>query len=196
MKGTRMKYIYSYLFILFFAGCALSPQVVVVNPSISVEPNVTVAKPVVISVEAVDVRSSPIIGQRGGVYAETSNISTDKNMTATLEKNIGRAFSELGYKVVQKGEPADAAFTLKVTAVHYATRTEKKVLKNIETRVEMQAVCRKQDREFTGSYNATRKKDLIKVPSEQENEQLVNEVFAVVLNSMLQDKDLLSFIDG
>lgn len=195
MQGTNMNYIYTCLLALFLCACALSPQVVVINPDIKVETGATVAKPTVISVEAVDVRTSPVIGQRGGVYAETSNISTDNNMTATLEKNMGRAFSELGYKVARKGEPADAALTLKVTAVSYATQTEKKVLKSVETRVEVQAVCSKQGREFTGSYNATRTKNLIKVPSEQENEQLVNEVFTVVLNTMIKDQDLIAFID-
>ena len=45
------------------------------------------------------------------------------------------------------------------------------------------------------SSDLTRTKNLIKVPSEQENEQLVNEVFAVVLNTMIKDQDLMAFID-
>ena len=191
-----MRYIYTVLFIMGLAGCALSPQVVVVNPELKMDANVTTAKPTTISVEVVDTRSSPIIGQRGGVYAETSNISTDENMTATLAKKVGTAFSELGYKVAQKGEAADAALTVRIINVHYVTNTEKKILKNIETKLGLQAVCKKNGKEFTGDYSATRKKDLIKVPSMQENEQLVNEVFAVVLNSMLQDQDLITFIDG
>jgi len=191
-----MRYIYTVLFIMGLAGCALSPQVVVVNPELKMDANMTTAKPTTISVEVVDTRSSPIIGQRGGVYAETSNISTDENMTATLAKKVGTAFSELGYKVAQKGEAADAALTVRIINVHYVTNTEKKILKNIETKLGLQAVCKKNGKEFTGDYSATRKKDLIKVPSMQENEQLVNEVFAVVLNSMLQDQDLITFIDG
>ncbi|MGH8120875.1 MAG: YajG family lipoprotein [Gammaproteobacteria bacterium] len=196
MTGANMKNIYVFLFVLFITGCALSPQVVVVNPELKMDANVTVAKPTTISVEVVDTRSSPIIGQRGGVYAETSNISTDDNMTATLEKKVSTAFSEMGYKVAKKGEAADAGLTVRIIDVHYVTKTEKKVLKNIETKLGLQAVCKKNGKEFTGDYSATRKKDLIKVPSMQENEQLVNEVFAVVLNSMLKDKELITFIDG
>ena len=190
-----MRHIYTFLFATVLAACALSPQVVVVNPELKVTANVTNAKPVSISIEVVDTRSSTIIGQRGGVYAETSDISTDDNMTATLEHKVGTVFSELGYVVVKKGEAADAALTVRIINIHYAANTEKKVLKNIETKLEIQAVCRKNDKEFTGSYSATRKKDLIKTLSVQENEQLVNAAFTVVLETMLKDKDLITFLD-
>jgi len=190
-----MRHIYTFLFATVLAACALSPQVVVVNPELKVTANVTNAKPVSISIEVIDTRSSTIIGQRGGVYAETSDISTDDNMTATLEHKVGTVFSELGYVVVKKGEAADAALTVRIINIHYAANTEKKVLKNIETKLEIQAVCRKNDKEFTGSYSATRKKDLIKTLSVQENEQLVNAAFTVVLETMLKDKDLITFLD-
>jgi len=191
-----MRYIYTFLFAISLAACALSPQVVVVNPELKVATNVTSAKPITISIEVVDTRSSTIIGQRGGVYAETSNLSTDDKMTATLERKVGTAFSELGYVVAKKGAAADATLTLRIINIHYAADTEKKVLQSIETKLEIQAVCKKNDKEFTGSYSTTRKKDLIKVPSEQENEQLINAVFTVVLESMMKDKDLITFIDG
>ena len=190
-----MRHIYTFLFATVLAACALSPQVVVINPELKVTANVTNAKPVSISIEVIDTRSSTIIGQRGGVYAETSDISTDDNMTATLEHKVGTVFSELGYVVVKKGEAADAALTVRIINIHYAANTEKKVLKNIETKLEIQAVCRKNDKEFTGSYSATRKKDLIKTLSVQENEQLVNAAFTVVLETMLKDKDLITFLD-
>ena len=191
-----MRYIYTLLSVLCLAGCALSPQAVVINPDLKVATNVTNPKPTSISVEVTDTRSSAIIGQRGGVYAETSNISTDDNMTATLEKKVGTALSEMGYTVVKKGGATTAVLAVRIINIHYVTNTEKKVLQNIETQVEIQAVCKKNGKEFTGSYSTTRKKDLIKVPSEPENEQLVNDTFSVVLNSMLKDKDLIAFIDG
>lgn len=191
-----MRFIYTLLFLAVLAGCALSPQVIVINPELKVAPNVTNAKPVTISIDVVDTRSSAIFGQRGGVYAETSNLSTDNNMTATLERKIGTAFSELGYVVAKKGAAADASLTVRVINIHYTATTDKKVLQSVETKLELQAVCKKHDKEFTGSYSATRKKDYIKVPSEQENEELVNAVFSVVLESMMKDKDLISFIDG
>jgi uncharacterized lipoprotein len=191
-----MRYIYTFLFAITLAACALSPQVVVVNPELKVAANVTNAKPISISIAVVDTRSSTIIGQRGGVYAETSNLSTDDNMTTTLEHKVGTALSELGYVVAKKGEAADATLTVKIINIHYAANTEKKVLQSIETKLEIQAVCKKNDKEFTGSYSATRKKDLITVPGAQENEQLINEAFTVVLENMLKDKDLITFIDG
>ena len=190
-----MRYIYTFLLATGLAACALSPQVVVVNPELKVAANASNAKPISISIEVVDTRSSVIIGQRGGLYAETSDISTDENMAATLQRNVSRAFSELGYVAAKKGEVADVSLTIRIINISYAANTEKKILKNIETKLEISAVCRKNDKEFTGSYSSVRKKDLITSPSEQENEQLVNAAFSAVLETMLQDTDLITFID-
>jgi len=191
-----MRYIYTFLLATGLAACALSPQVVVVNPELKVATRVSNANPISISIEVVDTRSSAIIGRRGGLYAETSDISTDENMTATLQRNVASAFGELGYVAAKKGEIADVSLTIRIIKILYATNTEKKVLKNIETNLEIQVACRKNGKEFTGSYSNARKKDLITSPSEQENEQLVNAAFTVVLESMLKDNDLITFIDG
>ena len=68
--------------VLFLSACALSPQIIVIEPDISVQGNSV--QPLVLQLEVVDGRDSPILGQRGGIYKETSHISTSENMTTTL----------------------------------------------------------------------------------------------------------------
>jgi uncharacterized lipoprotein len=181
--------------LLALTGCALSPQIIDVNPDIQLTDSSAVSKPLKLRVDVIDTRSSPVIGQRGGVYKDTSDISTSENMNRNLSYKITNTLKNLGYSMVNKGESSDADLTVRIINMNYMANSEK-LLNKIEIKVGIQAICRKQGKEFTGDYSATRKKDYVKLPSIEENEKIVNEALAVVLQSMLQDEDLISFIQG
>ena len=180
-------------FMLGISGCALSPQVIKVNPDIQLADTAAVSKPVKLALNVIDARSSPVIGQRGGVYKDTSDISTSENMTGDLQRQISAALKRMGYEVTGKGESSDADLTVRISNMKYTASSEK-LLNKIEIKVAIHAVINKNGKEFNGDYSATRKKDYVKLPGIDENEKIVNEALAVVLQSMLQDKDLLSFI--
>lgn len=190
-RTYTMKYnLFAVLLVLLLSGgCALSPQVINVSPDIDVKDNI--AQSQTVRLEVVDGRSSPVIGQRGGVYKDTSNISTSENMTATLRKSLVRALQKQGYSVVDQA--AESSLTVRVNKITYRAYSEK-LLNKIEVAAEVTAIANKNDREFTGDYKASRKKDYVKLPSIEENEKIVNETLAVVLKSMLSDDDLIKFI--
>ena len=182
-------------FALGISGCALSPQVIEVNPDIRLSDTPVVTNPVKLKLDVVDARSSPVIGQRGGVYKDTSDISTSENMTGNLQRQISAALKRLGYEVTGKGESSDANLTVTISNMKYTASSEK-LLNKIEIKVAIHAVISKNGKEFTGDYSATRKKDYVKLPGIDENEKIINEALATVLQSMLQDKDLISFLQG
>ena len=182
-------------FALGISGCALSPQVIEVNPEIRLSDTPAVTNPVKLKLDVIDARSSPVIGQRGGVYKDTSDISTSENMTGNLQRQISAALKRLGYEVTGKGEASDANLTVTISNMKYAASSEK-LLNKIEIKVAIHAVISKNGKEFTGDYSATRKKDYVKLPGIDENEKIINEALATVLQSMLQDKDLISFLQG
>jgi len=195
--GNAMKIISTLLimFALTITGCALSPQVIVINPDLYIEKSSVATKPVILRLDVVDGRSSEFIGKRGGIYEETSDISTDPNMKASISRNLASALNSLGYMVARQGEASDAALTVRITNIDYTINKEK-VLYKVETKVDIQTICRKGTREFTGGYSAIRKKDYVKVPSMGQNETIVNEAMGVALEAMLKDSDLFAFIDG
>lgn len=174
-------------------GCALSPQIIEVDPAINVDKAAT--RPVKILLEVADMRSSAVIGQRGGIYKDTSHISTADNLTANLHRNLSRALFDLGYSVARQGEPADAELIVRITGIDYSIATEK-LLNKAEVKVEIQVIARKNNREFTGGFRARRTQEYVKLPSIKQNEEIVNETFAIVLKNMLQDADLRNFLGG
>ncbi len=179
---------------LLLHACALSPQVVVIDPELSTEASNVALKPVSLKVDVEDPRSSPIIGQRGGIYKETSHISTDQAMTATLQKKLSAKFSALGYTVISKESP-DAYLTINTSSIKY-TVIEEKLLNQIQIDIELEAVVQKGNREFRRNYTVSRKKDVVKTPDMEDNEILVNESLAIVLQNLLSDELLFDFIDN
>lgn len=171
------------------AGCALSPQTITINPDIEVQSGIGQAQSV--SVAVVDRRSTHILGQRGGVYEDTSHISTSENMTTTLRNSLVSALMKQGYTVVEQN--ADTQLTVEVNSLTYSAYKEK-LLYKVEIGVAVRAIAGKGSREYTGDYKANRKKDYVKLPNEQENNKIVNETLAGVLNNMLSDDDLIAFI--
>ena len=181
------------LAVSLFTGCALSPQTITINPDIAVK-KTGIKKETTIYLDVVDKRSSPVIGERGGVYRDTSTITTAQDMTDKLHDSLTRAMQDLGYQVVTDSATARARLTVNITDISYQAKNEN-LLTKIITKVEIQGVIIKNRKEFTGTYTATRKKDFVKTPNELENEDIVNDALALVLKNMLEDPDFIQFID-
>lgn len=188
MKNINIIFL---LAIFIISGCALSPQIIEIDPVIEVD--TAVVKPVKIRLDVVDARSSEIIGKRGGIYKETSDISTSKNMTSNLRHNLSKVLNKLGYQIANKSDSSDADLIVKITNINYSAYTEK-LLNKVELKVAVDVIAHKNNKEFTGGFNATRKKDYVTVPGIEDNEVIVNETLAIVLQNMLKDNDLNKFL--
>jgi len=192
--NAPVKYLVgSCVFVMLLAACALSPQVVVIDPVVKPGTATSAQGNSSLDIRVRDTRKSTVIGQRGGVYEATSHISTDDNMIKTLQNRIARAFADLGY-AMNTGNAA-AELTVDVIDISYVTAVEKFV-RTVEIKSAIKATCRKDGQEYTSSYRVTNKKEVLKVPTEEENEKLVNEAVAIVLERLLSDGELFAFIDG
>ena len=177
------------VFVLFLTACALSPQIIVIEPEINVQGKSVQSR--TLRLEVTDGRNNPIVGQRGGIYKDTSHISTSENMTTTLRRSLVKALQKQGHSVADGA--ADADLSVRVNDIYYTVH-KGKVLYTIEVHVDVSAIVRKQGREFTGDYRATRKKEHLKLPGIEGNEQLVNEAMALVLEHMLGNREFNKFM--
>lgn len=192
MKTRQLLLLTSALVVL--SACALSPQTVVVNPELSMESSTATKTPLRIRIDVGDPRSTNIIGQRGGIYKETSHIRTDDDMTATLQRKLSGAFAQMGFSVMGSGE-ADVYLTVNTTKIQYMVIKDN-VLNQIKIDIELQGICQKNNQQFRRKYQVSRTKDIVKTPSMEENEELVNEAMAIALGNLLADKALLDFINS
>jgi len=175
--------------VLLLSACALSPQVVEINPML--EAVQTTSAPASLALEVVDARANPVVGYRGGVYA-TASISTNENMPDTVRTSLVTALSTRGFRVTEPGQSGDISLKVEIAELSYAARQD-----NVKRVIDTSAVVRASSAggtiTRTGEYRDRRSKDVLKPPGEAENAALVNAVLTGALQQLVADPDLLKY---
>lgn len=181
---------------VLLAACARSPQTVNIRPDLDLSQANAIGQGTRVTLQVVDNRSSRVIGSRGGVYADTANISTANDITTPIYGELVPGLRALGYEVVGADQASKADLRVLVDAIEYRT-IGGRVLTDIETAATVRAVARVGNREFTGRYRGTQTKEVLRAPSQADNDELVNAAISRVLERMLTDRELLEFMrDG
>lgn len=192
------KFIYPGVLVLcvMLVACAHSPQTINIRPDIDVSKANALGQGTKITLQVVDNRASRVIGSRGGVYADTANISTVSDIATPIRGELVQGLRVLGYEVVGADQASKADLKVLVDAIEYKT-TSKRVMTDIETAATVRAVARVGNREFSGRYRGTQTKEVLRTPSSEDNDEMVNAAVSRVLERMLTDQELLEFMrDG
>ena len=181
------------LTISLLAGCALSPQTVDINPRIDLAGINQQGDQQKLSLQVADDRGTQVVGTRGSVYPETSEISTGGDIKTPIRNVLTKSLRNMGYKLV--GENGQSTVNLKVVvdSLGYKTKSET-VMKAVETAATIRAVATKANREYTGRYRGKRTTDFMKAPDEDKNAEMINAALAHVLQRLLNDPELHKFL--
>jgi uncharacterized lipoprotein len=174
------------------AACALSPQTVSISPTIEIPAGnyQQLAKSLAITVT--DSRNSQAIGTRGGIYKETSQITPAATMTASVKSSITNSFRILGYSVVDNN--SDVSLAVNITDLKYNAFGDRNVTA-VETSAAVRIICRNRDFTMNNEYRTTNKQDVLKAPSTNKNEQIINDTLSLALQGMFSDDKLLECIN-
>lgn len=182
----------SFLLYLLLSGCALSPQVVVIRPTLTAA-DVTGGQGAALSLEVKDVRTSSIIGHRGGVYNRTATISTSEDVAATMRQQLAAVLQNAGYRVTADG--AAPVLHVELTRLDYSIK-QKDLAKKITTVAGITAMFKKGNRTYTNTYTITRNSSMLMEPSATDNAKLINATLTAALRRLLGDKELFGLING
>jgi len=174
---------------LFLAACALSPQVVQIQPKL--EPVQTASAPASLALEVVDARAGTVVGYRGGVYA-TASISTAADMPETVRAALAAALAARGFRIADPGQEGDIRLRVEIAELAYAARQDN-VKRVIETSATVRATSVSGTTTRTGEYRDRRTKEVLKPPGEQDNAELVNAVLSGALQRLIADPELLKY---
>ena len=174
---------------LLLAGCAQSPQqlsLTLTEAPAQLPPGVAI-----VDVKAVDARSSNNVGSRGGVYAESSVITTAPLFLQTLVDAYTQALQSSGQVTIQDGAPV--AITLILDSFSIST-PKRSVLPEIvySAKISVKVIKAQQTRLYR--YSADQKHTLATLPSDVKNQALTNELFSVVLSQAIADDALNNFM--
>jgi uncharacterized lipoprotein len=176
---------------LLVAACALSPQVVQIQPALEPVQNAGSSAPATITLEVTDMRKDAVVGYRGGVYA-TASISTAEDTTKAVRDALAGALSARGFRILDPGLAGDIGLTVEIAELSYVARQDG-VKRVIETVAAVRAKSVSRDVTRTGEYRDRRTKEVLKPPAASENAELVNAVLSAALQRVVADPDLLKY---
>ena len=173
------------------ASCARSPQVVMLSPALTGPPGkIDVPRTVELSVR--DDRSSKVIGSRGGVYAATSTITTQDDISPSLTELLAQKLEQKGYTVVSSGSGGEVKLRVELQELTYEMGGS--VLTEIKLSSVVAVTCTKGGDTLTSRYRTKHREEFATVPDEEKNSELINMVVGKSLENMLGDKELRDFM--
>lgn len=173
---------------MLFTGCAsLSSQVIDIHPELQVSRQLN--KDIRIDIQAKDLRTNKVIGYRATDKVPRPEIVL-KDSVALLKHTTEHALEDMGIRRFFKGE-----YTMEINLVSLNYQIEKYGLKQT-ARVDMKinVTLTKGSKRYTGSYTNDKTQTFVGTPSEQENLKLINALVTENMNLMVNDKQLLDFI--
>ena len=184
-----MKLYTGLLLALILTGCAMSPQSVFVAPRVLAPAGENLNSSV--SVTAYDERTSPVIGSRGGVYAESSQLRAGNNLALAVKGAAEQVLSGMGVDISR----TDAnPFQIYIDKLTY-TVPEGSYVTQVTLEADIRVRVRNSQGDwYDGRYSSDLQRRVLKAPSDAENERLINEVLGMVLQRMVDDRGLQLFL--
>ncbi len=173
------------------ASCARSPQIVILSPQLAGPPD-RIAEQRTVELSVRDGRSSKVIGSRGGVYAETSTIATEDDISPGLTELLGQKLEQQGYTVVAPGSGGE--ITLRVVLQKLTYEAGGSVLTEIKLSSSVGVTCTKGGDTLTSRYETNHREEFATAPDAEKNSELVNMVVGKSLEHMLGDEELRDFM--
>lgn len=184
------------LFSLLLGACALSPQQITVAPELKPgDGSLGGGRKVVVTVQ--DEREEPVIGRRGGVYADSSEITVANNLTAAIAEAVRKKLRSMGFSPVEAygiGTAEGMELRLIVDTLKYTHPDEASMGYDVELLSELRAQVSRANETFEGRYRVKKSRHFFNSPSARHNEELVNEVLSETLERAFADPRLLAFL--
>jgi uncharacterized lipoprotein len=178
---------------LALSACALSPQTVMISPDLTPPPG-QISGTRTVALEIKDDRDSVVIGTRGGLYSDTSTLSTEDDIRPGLGEPLTKALEKQGYNVVGPGDHADMKLTVELRTLTYEADVGTVTGTKIKVGASIGVTVRKGGDTLTSGYETRHTETMATAPDAKENEEVINTVLAKSLDEMLTDRELRSFM--
>ncbi|HKM36351.1 MAG TPA: YajG family lipoprotein [Thiopseudomonas sp.] len=167
-------------------GCGLSPQHLQPEPRFTGQvAKVGQGQPVTVLVR--DARSSPIIGTRGGLYANSSVISVSgASFLPRLQAETDAAVRMMGFTPMSQGV-GNAQLTLTLTELSYKAIEKNPLSKEAKLQAVYTLEAVNGTRRYSGRYAATLTQGYASAPNEQKNNEWVSSVLGEALQRVFND---------
>jgi len=178
---------------LVLAGCAHSPQQLNVTPSVTAPlSQVARQQPVVVTVK--DSRSSPVLGTRGGIYPDSSNLTLSAQTVPHLRQQVEQALGKLGFQVVPEGTPNANSLVVSLAELSYVSPQEGVYVTQADISAVFATEVRSMNQRYNGRYSASAQHRFGYAPNQATNTRLVTEVMSDALSRIFKDQEVIRIL--
>lgn len=171
---------------LTLTGCVLSPQQLSPQPALNT-PLTAVGKGQPVVVRVVDGRPSPLLGTRGGLYPETSNLSVSSaDLLPKLQAQADSAVRLLGFTPTPNAYNAPQ-LTLTLAELKYQSPKKGLYVTKATISATFRADVQNATRRYSGRYGASLDQSFGMAPNQQTNTKLVSDVLSDALTRTFKD---------
>ena len=188
----KIKLLFFMVMTWALVSCAETPQQVVVAPPLSTD-NMINGQGQSIALTVTDEREDPVLGSRGGVYAETSVITLERNFEQKLQKQLTAKLTQHNFTIDPMS--LETTWNVKLQELTYQVVKVDQLKDNIVIKGKLGFEINKANKTFTKSYGASRMQAVFSKPSDQKNSELINRVLADMIDAMLADQDVAGFLN-
>lgn len=175
---------------LVLAGCAHSPQQLSVQPQVQAPlDQVARQQPVVVTV--LDTRPSRILGTRGGIYPDSSNITVSAETLPRLRQQVEQALQQLGFDTVPEGTPNANNLTVSLAELTYQTPSASTYVTEANIAATFVAEVQAANNRYQGRYGASAQHRFGYAPNQATNTRLVSEVMSDALTRIFRDAEII-----
>lgn len=178
--------------ILFAVGCAqLSPQRVDFQSSISDEQLIQTQGKASLTVS--DNRDDPVIGYRGGVYAQSATIEFNQSVTKVVEEVAINTLGQMGLEVDTIFPDVD--INIAIDRLTYKTENKTAGVKRYTVSAALSIAVQRGNETYQRQYAQTEYQETFGYPSEERNSEILNRVLNSVLERMFSDPETEAFLN-
>ncbi|WP_346841013.1 YajG family lipoprotein [Metapseudomonas otitidis] len=171
---------------LTLVGCALSPQQLSPQPKLT-GPLTPVGQGQPVVVRVADGRPSPVLGTRGGLYADTSNVTVQgQDILPRLQAEAEAAVRLLGFTPSANAYNAPQ-LTLTLAELKYQSPKEGMYVTEADISATFRVDVQNATRRYSGRYGASLNQRFGTAPNQETNTKLVSNVLSDALTRAFKD---------
>lgn len=181
--------------LLLLVACAQSPQKIALNPDFET-PEQAIANKQPVHVRVSDDRRSKVLGSRGGVYRETALITLSENLSLAVQPALKQQLKAMGFEVDSLSPETTDLHVVFESLVYNHPEEKEGVGHPMDMEAEVRVEAIRQNSRYEGRYKIKRQQKFFNAPNTALNVELVNKLVVDVLERMLADPKLISFLQA
>jgi uncharacterized lipoprotein YajG len=179
---------------VLLSGCAFTPQQATLNPTLNVT-STEDGKNCSVSVRVIDERPSKSLGRKGSGYGPAGEITSSNDIVVVVQKKLTDALQKKGFVTKDYSEARDPRFTVEIRLLEYSTSTGF-WSGGVHVKSAVKAKASRAGHSFEKMYRGEKNEQVVVVPGDDKNEDLINESLSDVLTQVVEDKTLIMFLVG